>query len=112
MPTSNRVESPRVCPRCKVVLPPGEVTCYSCGFQLAQKQSKRTPRLAQSSHSPSAGKDRSRKQSQGIFIYFISISLVIFLFAFLFFRAAGISLSTLFPFLTATHSTVAYPVPK
>jgi 3-keto-disaccharide hydrolase len=101
MPTSNRVESPRVCPRCKVVLPPGEVTCYSCGFQLAQ-----------SSLSPSTGKDRSRKQSQGIFIYFISISFVIFLFAFLLLRAAGISLSTFFPFLAATHPTVAYPVPK
>ena len=97
----NRVESPHVCPRCKVILPPGEVTCYSCGLQLAQ-----------SPLSPGAGKDRSRKQRKGVFIYFISISLVIFLFAFLLLHAAGISLSTYFPSLAATHSTVAYPVPK
>ena len=108
----NRVESPHVCPRCNVVLPPGEVTCYSCGFQLAQKLSKRTPPADQSYLSPGTGKDKSRKQSQGIFYYLISISLVIFLFAFLFLRAAGISLSMLFPFLTSAHSTSVYSVPE
>jgi hypothetical protein len=101
MLTSNHVESPHVCPRCKVVLPPDEITCYSCGF-----------RLAQSSLAPSKGKNQSRKRSQGVFTYFVSIFLVIFLFAFLLFRASGIPLSTYFTFLAATHSTVAYPVPK
>jgi hypothetical protein len=99
--TSNHVESPRVCPRCKVVLPPGEVTCYSCGF-----------RLAQSFLPSSTAKDQSRKQSRGVCIYFISIALVIFLFAFLLIRASGFSLSTYLPFPASTHSTAAYPMPK
>ncbi len=112
MPTSNRVESPRVCPRCKVVLPPGEVTCYSCGFQLAQKQPNRTSQLAQSFLSPGKGKDRSRIQNRAVFFYFISVFLVIFLFAFLLFRASGIPLSTFFPHAATAPSTVSYPVPK
>jgi hypothetical protein len=112
MPTSNRVESPRVCPRCKVVLPPGESICYSCGFQLAQKKPDSTPQPVQSSLSSGAGKDRSRIQSKGVFIYFISVCLVVVLFAFLLLRAAGFSLSTFIPFLAAAHSTVPYPVPK
>src|SRR5215469_10472665 len=98
---SDRVETPHICPRCKVILPPGEVTCYSCGLRLHQLHPENTPQLAQSSLSPSTRKDRTRKHSYGIVIYFISISLVIMFFAFLFFRAAGISLSTYIPFLSA-----------
>lgn len=112
MPISNRVESPRICPRCKVVLPPYEITCYSCGFQLTQKQPNSTSQPAQSSIFSSTGKGRSRRQSRGVFVYFISVSFVVLLFAFLLLRAAGITLSSFFPFLAATRPTASYPVPK
>ncbi len=108
MSTSNRVESPYICPRCKAVLPPGEATCYSCGFQLADEQPRMTPKPAQSYLAASTGKVRSRKRNQAAFMYFMSAFLVIVLFAFLLFRAAGISFSTFFPHATAT---VPYPVP-
>ncbi len=109
--TSSRVETPHSCPRCKVILPPGEVTCYSCGFQLDHMQPKDPSRPAQTSLSLDTRKDQSRKHRNGIVIYFINISLIIFIFAFLFLRATGISLSTFTPFLAATDSAVAYPLP-
>jgi hypothetical protein len=108
MHASNRVESPRICPRCKAVLPPGEITCYSCGFRLAYEQPNSALQPAQSYVSHSTGKNRSRKQKQAAFIYFMSVFLVIVLFAFLIFHAAGISLSSFFPHEAAT---VPYPVP-
>jgi 3-keto-disaccharide hydrolase len=109
MSTSDHVESPYICPRCKAALLPDEATCYSCGFQLAHKRPERTPQPAQSYLAPSTGKDRSRKRNQAAFMYFMSAFLVIVLFAFLLFHAAGISFSTFFPHATAT---VPYPVPK
>ncbi len=111
MSASSRVETPHTCPRCKAILPPDEVTCYSCGFQLNHFQLKDTPRSAQTSLSLNITKEQSHKYRYGIVMYFISISLAIFLFAFLFFRAAGISLSTFFPSLAATHSNTAYSTP-
>jgi ribosomal protein L40E len=108
MSTSNRVESPYICPRCSAVLPPGEATCYSCGYQLAREQSGRTPQPAQSSPTPATGKVRSHKRNQAAVMYFMSAFLVIVLFALLLFHAAGISLSTFFPHAAAT---VPYPVP-
>ncbi len=70
------------------------------------------PHLVQLPPSSSKKKDQTRKHRYGIALYFISSALVIVLFAFLFLRAAGIPLSTFFPFRSATHSTVAYPVPE
>ena len=107
----SQVETPHTCPRCKVILPPNEVTCYSCGFQLNHMRLKDTPRLAQVSLPSNKLKDEGRKHRYGIVMYFISIFLAIFLFAFLFLRAAGIPISALFPFLAVTHANTAYSTP-
>ncbi len=112
MYVSGKVEIPHTCPRCKVVLPPGEVTCYSCGLQLQQMQAKDIPRLDQSSLASGTQNKQTRRSIKGIVLYFVSIALVIFFFAFLFIRAAGISLSAFIPFMNATPSTIAYPVPE
>jgi len=112
MSAFNQGQSPRICPRCKAILPPGEATCYSCGFQIAYVQPKSTAQPAQSHHGPITGKDRSRIHYQAAFIYFISVFLVIVLFGYLLLHSAGISLSTFLPHGAATPSTVAYPVPK
>lgn len=110
MPAFDQDEPPRVCPRCKVILSPGETTCYSCGFRLALVEPTSTTPPAQSHLSSIKRKDRSRIQNQAIFIYFISVFLVIVLFAFLILHATGISPSTFFSKVTATPSL--YPVPK
>lgn len=112
MLVSNRGESPPICPHCKAILPPGEATCYSCGFQLAQESLDSTPRSAELYLAPGAGKNRSRRRIQKAFIYFVSVFLVIVLFAFLLLRVNGISLSTFIPSLAAAPSPVPYPVPK
>src|SRR5258708_38740278 len=112
MSTFNQGETPRVCPRCKAILPPGEATCYSCGFQIAHVQPNSTTQPTQSHLPPITGKDRSRIHYQAAFIYFISVFLVIVLFGYLLLHSAGISLSTFLPHGAATPSTVAYPVPK
>lgn len=112
MSAFNQGESPQICPRCKAILPPGEATCYSCGFQIAHVQPNSTTQPAESRLAPVTGKDRSRIHNQAAFIYFISVLLVIVLFGYLLFHSAGISLSTFFSHGTATPSKVAYPVPK
>jgi hypothetical protein len=112
MSAFNQGQSPRICPRCKAILPPGEAACYICGLQIAHIQLKSTIQPAQSHHAPVSGKDRSRIQYQAAFIYFISVFLVIILFGYLLLHSAGISLSTFLPHAAATPSTVAYPVPK
>ena len=112
MLVSNRGESPPICPHCKAILPPGEATCYSCGFQLAQESLDSTPQSAELYLAPGARKNRSRIRIQKAFIYFVSVFLVIFLFAFLLLRVNGISLSTFIPSLAAAPSPVPYPVPK
>src|SRR5574340_1146520 len=93
MYASDKVETPHICPRCQVILPPGEVTCYSCGLQFHQSQGKAMPQLDQSPLSSNIKRGQTPKHTYGIVLYFISIALVIILFAFLFLRAAGISLS-------------------
>ncbi len=112
MSAFNQGETPRVCPRCKAILPPGEATCYSCGFLIAHVQPNSTTQPTQSRLPPITGKDRSRIHYQAAFIYFISVFLVIVLFGYLLLHSAGISLSTFIPHGAATPSTVAYPVPK
>ena len=108
MSTSNRVESPYICPRCNAVLPPGEATCYSCGFQLVLQESGRNPQPAQPHLPPGTATIRSRKRNKAAFMYFLSAFVIIVLFVFLLFHAAGISLST---FLPRAVATVPYPVP-
>src|SRR5258707_5309892 len=112
MSAFNQGQSPRICPRCKAILPPGEATCYSCGFQIAYVQPKSTAQPTHSPLPPITRKDRSRIHYQAAFIYFISVFLVIVLFGYLLLHSAGISLSTFLPHGAATPSTVAYPVPK
>lgn len=112
MLVSNRGESPPICPHCNAILPPGEATCYSCGFQLAQKRPESAPRSAEVYLAPGAGKKRSAIQIGKALMYFVSVFLIIVLFAFLFFRVTGTSLSTFIPFLAPAPSPVAYPVPK
>ncbi len=112
MLASNRSELLPTCPRCNVILPPGEATCYSCGFQLVHEQLDSPPQSAQLSLAPSTEKNRSRIQSQVILKYFVSVFLVIVLFAFLLFRVTGISLSTFFPYLAVAPSPAPYAVPK
>ena len=101
-----------VCPRCKAVLPPGGAHCYRCGLQLAHVQPNSTTPPAQPYLSSRTGRGRPGRQGRAAFIYFLSVFLVIVVFAFLFLHAAGISLSTFFPEVTTTPSTVAYAVPK
>ncbi len=112
MPVSNRGESPPICPHCKAILPPGEATCYSCGFRLAHEQLDGTSRSAGLYTSPSTGKNRSRIQIRTPLLYFVSVFLLIVLFAFLLLRVTGISLSTFFPYQAAAPSQVPYPMPK
>src|SRR5260370_22644620 len=104
----NQGQSPRICPRCKAILPPGEATCYSCGFQIAYVQPKSTAQPAQSHHGPITGKDRSRIHYQPAFIYFISVFLVIVLFGYLLLPSASTSPSTVLPHTATTPSTRAY----
>ena len=81
---------PTTCPRCKVRLPPGETTCYKCGFQV-------TP-------------VRSMKQKRRTLIYFICVFLFLVLAAAYFVRTTGISFSALFS-KKAPPARVAYPLP-
>ena len=81
---------PVICPRCKAKLPPGETTCYNCGFQH--------PRV------------RSTIQKRRTLIYFTCVFLFLVLSAAYFFRTTGISFSALFPKKTLSHR-VAYPLP-
>ena len=79
-----------VCPRCKVKLPPGETSCYNCGFQIARV--------------------RSAKQKRRTLIYFICVFLFLVVSAAYFVRSTGISFSALFSKTTPSHR-VAYPLP-
>lgn len=81
---------PTACPRCKVKLPPGETTCYKCGFQV-------TPA-------------RSTKQKRRTLIYFICVFLFLVLAAAYFVRTTGISFSALFS-KKAPPARIAYPLP-
>ncbi len=83
---------PAVCPRCKIKLPPGETSCYNCGFRYVTV--------------------RSEKQKRRTLIYFICLFLFFILAATYFVRSAGISLSALFPKGPASPTPVAYPLPK
>ena len=112
MSAFNQGASPRICPRCRAILPPGEAACYSCGFKIAHVQPNGTIRPAQPRLLPVTGKDQSRIHYHATLIYFFSVLLVIVLFAYLLLHSAGISLTTLLPRGAATPSTVAYQVPK
>src|SRR5579859_5264670 len=79
---------PAVCPRCKIKLPPGETSCYNCGFRLA--------------------KVRSEKQKRRTLIYFTCVFLFLILAATYFVRSAGISLSALFSKGTPHPTAIAY----
>src|ERR1700730_13675929 len=83
---------PVACPRCKIKLPPGETSCYNCGFRIANA--------------------RSEKQKRRTLIYFICVFLFLVLAAAYFVRSAGISLSALFSKGTPPPTTIAYPLPK
>ena len=86
-----RDKLPVVCPRCKIKLPPGETSCYNCGFRLA--------------------KVRSEKQKRRTLIYFTCVFLFLVLSATYFVRSAGISFSAFFSKGTSSHKVAAYPLP-
>lgn len=90
MSKSYRDKFPVTCPRCKVKLPPGETSCYNCGFQIARV--------------------RSTSQKRRTLIYFICVFLFLVVSAAYFVRSTGISFSALFSKKTAPH-TIAYPLP-
>ncbi|HEY6541583.1 MAG TPA: family 16 glycoside hydrolase [Ktedonobacteraceae bacterium] len=90
MSESYRGKLPVACPRCKVKLPPGETSCYNCGFQIAHV--------------------RSTKQKRRTLIYFICVFLFLVLSAAYFVRSTGISFSALFSKKTPP-SRIVYPLP-
>jgi len=90
MSESHRGKFPVACPRCKVKLPPGETSCYNCGFQMARV--------------------RSTNQKRRTLIYFICVFLFLVLSAAYFVHSTGISFSALFSKKPAPHR-IAYPLP-
>lgn len=90
MSESYRGKLPVACPRCKSKLPPGETTCYKCGFQIARVRSTNPQRRS--------------------LIYFICVFLFLVLSAAYFVRTTDISFSALFSRQTSTHR-IAYPLP-
>src|SRR5438309_162411 len=90
MSESYRSKLPVACPRCKVKLPPGETTCYKCGFQIARV--------------------RPTNQKRRTLIYFICVFLFLVVSAAYIVRSTGISFSALFSRPTASHR-IAYPLP-
>ncbi len=90
MSESYRGKLPVACPRCKAKLPPGETTCYKCGFQIARV--------------------RSTKQQRKTLIYFICVFLFLVLSATYFVRTTDVSFSALFSGQSSTHR-IAYPLP-
>src|SRR5579859_1087311 len=90
MSESYRGKFPVACPRCKVKLPPGETSCYNCGFQMARV--------------------RSTNQKRRTLIYFICVFLFLILSAAYFVHSTGISFSALFSKKPAPHR-IAYPLP-
>ena len=83
---------PVACPRCKIKLPPGETSCYNCGYRFA--------------------KARSEKQKRRPLLYFLCVFLFFVLAATYFVRSTGISLSSLFSKETPRPTTIPYPLPK
>jgi Domain of Unknown Function (DUF1080) len=92
MSTFYQGKLPVVCPRCKIKLPPGETSCYNCGFRIAEV--------------------RSEKQKRRTLLYFVCVFLFFVLAATYFVRSAGISLSALFSKGTPPPTAIAYPLPK
>src|SRR5579872_2160915 len=90
MSESYRGKLPVACPRCKVKLPPGETTCYKCGFQITRV--------------------RSTNQKRRTLIYFICVFLFLAVSATYFVRTTGLSFSALFSKPASNHR-IAYPVP-
>lgn len=102
----------RLCPRCKAPLPPGETTCYSCGYQSTPIRPNSTMQPAQPPLSYRRRKEPSPLQKRAALIYFLGVFLVVILFAFIALRAAGLSPSTLFSRAATPATVVTYPTPK
>lgn len=90
MSESYRGKLPVACPRCKAKLPPGETTCYKCGFQITRI--------------------RATTQKRRTLIYFICVFLFLAIAATYFVRTTGLSFSALFS-KPASSRRIAYPVP-
>lgn len=81
---------PVSCPRCKAKLPPGEISCYNCGFQM--------------------GRVRPTSQKRRTLIYFACVFLFLVLSGAYFVHSTGISFSALFAKKAPSHR-IAYPLP-
>lgn len=90
MSETYRGKIPVICPRCKMKNPPGETTCYKCGFRI--------------------GRGRSAEQRRRTLIYFICVFLFLAVSGAYFVHTSGISFSALFAKKTPPRG-VAYPLP-